>query len=139
MTLKILCVCPLSQNLDFTVSLNDHRLYTEIQTLLTRGHIKAWPTSASVQTGSSAADPPNVSKHDEWQPVPQLLLTDSRLACEDEGWLTSHKPEKNWGRGGGVRGLCQIAKHLYLTHAVLITHLNSTEAQTCNEERKRGG
>lgn len=65
MTLKILCVCPLSQNLDFTVSLNDHRLYTQIQTLLTRGHIKAWPTSVSVQTASPAADPLNVSKHDE--------------------------------------------------------------------------
>lgn len=44
----------------------------------------------------------------------RLLLTDSRLACEDEGCLTTI----NLKRAGEGVGLRQIAKHLNLTHGV---------------------
>lgn len=56
MTLKILCVCPLSQNLDFTVSLNDHRfirrfkLYSQEAILKPGLHLSVCKQAAQLQT-----------------------------------------------------------------------------------------
>lgn len=55
----------------------------------------------------------------------RLLLTDSRLACEDEGCLTTINLKET---GEGV-GLCQIAKHLNLTHGVNHTPLRRSRTQ----------
>lgn len=55
----------------------------------------------------------------------RLLLTDSRLACEDEGGLTTINLKET---GEGV-GLCQIAKHLNLTHGVNHTPLRRSRTQ----------
>lgn len=57
----------------------------------------------------------------------RFLLTDSRLACEDAGCLTTinlkKKKEKKTGEGVG---LCQTTKHLNLTHGV-----NHTPSPCC--------
>lgn len=55
----------------------------------------------------------------------RLLLTDSRLACEDEGCLTTVNLKET---GEGV-GLCQIAKHLNLTHGVNHTPLRRSRTR----------
>lgn len=55
----------------------------------------------------------------------RFLLTDSRLACEDAGCLITINLKKT---GEGV-GLCQIAKHLNLTHGVNHTPLRCSRTQ----------
>ena len=54
-----------------------------------------------------------------------FLLTDSRLACEDAGCLTTINLKKT---GEGV-GLCRIAKHLNLSHRVNHTPLRRSRTQ----------